>query len=166
MNSEPDCKPAGLGMDGILHRKETIKNGLADHFQAEIKQPGGFSGSKRNKASDDLPGDMKFRPALSLTKGGRPAKKRGPKKKSYNDESGLISLSKAAAIFRELTGRRKSLKVLADIIHERPHLAVFDFDLTSCRPHFLGVRRDRWVYFLKTRFLMYGSRDIFHSNEL
>ena len=78
----------------------------------------------------------------------------------------IISLSRAAAIYKEVTGRRKSLKVLADALHERPHLAVFDFDITSCRPHFLGVRRDRWIYFLKTRYLMYGTRDIFHVNEL
>lgn len=96
---------------------------------------------------------------------GEAAKKRGPRRKTEG-EGNIISLSKAAAIYKEVTGRRKSLKVLADILHERPHLAVFDFDLTSCRPHFLGVRRDRWTYFLKMRSLMYNSRDIFHSNEL
>lgn len=93
------------------------------------------------------------------TMGGR-ARQRG------GDDGPVISLSRAAAIYKEVTGRRKSLKVLADLLHERPHLAVFDFDITSCRPHFLGVRRDRWIYFLKTRYLMYGTREIFHINEL
>lgn len=118
------------------------------------------AGENSARLADDGP------PRPAPRQAGRQGRGSGRARGRAEESGGIISLSKAAALYREVTGRRKSLKVLADILHERPHLAVFDFDLTSCRPHFLGVRRDRWLYFLKTRYLMYGSRDIFHSNEL
>ncbi len=82
------------------------------------------------------------------------------------DDDNLITLATAARIHHEIVGRRRSLKVLAGIVHARPHLGVFDFDITSDRPRFLGVRRDRWIYFLKTRLLLYSSRTVFHTNGL
>ncbi len=83
-----------------------------------------------------------------------------------DDQGNFITLSTASAILKELTGRRKSCKVLAEIMHQRPHLALFDHNGECGRPRFLAVRRDRWIYFIKTRALLDGARHIFHENGL
>ena len=72
----------------------------------------------------------------------------------------LITLAQAGQLFREVIGRRKSLKVLAEEIRARPHLAVFGVADES-NPRLLGVRRDRWRYFLQARRSLYGAGAVF-----
>ena len=74
----------------------------------------------------------------------------------------LITLAQAGQLFRVVTGRRKSLRVLKDELYRRPHLAVFGVADES-RPRLLGVRRDRWLYFLQARQALYGAGAVFYG---
>ena len=77
----------------------------------------------------------------------------------------IVSLKEAAKLYRELTGRRKSVKVLAEEIHKRPQLGDWQ-EVRGGRPRLRRVRLAHWEYFLKARLAMYGRRGIFHDNEL
>lgn len=74
----------------------------------------------------------------------------------------LITLAQAGQIFREVMGRRKSLKVLKEELYRRPHLAVFGV-ADEVNPRLLGVRRDRWRYFLQARRALYGPGAVFYG---
>lgn len=80
-------------------------------------------------------------------------------------DDNLISLKEAAAIYKAVTGQTKSLKVMDELIHGFRHLASFDFSLEHGRPKFVGVRRDRFTYFVKIRFALYGRRGIFYGGH-
>jgi hypothetical protein len=82
------------------------------------------------------------------------------------DQGGLITLSTAAAIFLNLTGRRKKLPELAAIMRERPHLAAFSYEAATGENRFIGVRRERWVYFLRARLALAGPGGLFHDSEI
>jgi len=83
-----------------------------------------------------------------------------------SDSGGIITLSSAAALLKQITGRRRPLKKILEVMYERPHLALFGIRPGAQRPHFIGVRKARWVYFLQARQALYGKRDLFHLSEL
>ncbi len=78
----------------------------------------------------------------------------------------LITLPAAAALLEKITGRRVTLQGLADIILQRPHLALFEVNLSDGRTIFRGVRQKRWQYFLQARLALCGKRGLFHLDEL
>ena len=106
-------------------------------------------------------------PAKSSAKPSVAAKRNGKFRlgRRRNTE-GIITLSAAGALLEEMTGRRVTLKGLAGIMYQRPHLALFDINPSNGRARFLGVRQKRWQYFLQARLASCGRRGIFHLDEL
>ena len=74
----------------------------------------------------------------------------------------LITLSEAATIYQQIVGRRKSVIVLSEEIRQRRHLGLYHYDPAKGRERFLGVRRGRWIHFVRTRFALYGAAGVFH----
>lgn len=84
------------------------------------------------------------------------------------EDQNIISIKEAAALYKAITGKRKSQKVLATAINAKPHLGFFCFDPICGRARLKGVRRDRFTYFLKARQAIYGKgyRNIFSPEGL
>ena len=78
----------------------------------------------------------------------------------------IISLEQARVIYKDLSGREKSLEMLGEEIRLRPHLGVFNTDQSSSLRILEGVRERRWAYFVKTRLALYGPEMIFSTMVL
>ena len=78
----------------------------------------------------------------------------------------IIGLPEASRIYREITGRYRSPAYLAVEIISYPYMAIFAFDGRGERLEVLGVKRNRWIYFLKVRTALYGPRRVFDCYQL
>ena len=77
-----------------------------------------------------------------------------------------ITLKQAAAIYKEIVGRKKSRKVLSEELRLRPHLGYWEVsDKNGGTRQLAGVRRDRFTYFVKTRLALGGPFHVFHQTE-
>ena len=77
----------------------------------------------------------------------------------------LISLQKAVDLYKEITGGGINHAFLRIQLDSFPHLAYWREEAGGAR-HPAGVRRLRWRYFIKGRYLLYGRGGIFHQGEL
>ncbi|MGL4208257.1 MAG: hypothetical protein ACRCTY_02600 [Candidatus Adiutrix sp.] len=78
----------------------------------------------------------------------------------------VINPTEAAKLFKQITGKRKSVARLTEEVHRYPHLGVFDFTDQTGRPKLTGIRLARWQYFVKARFALWGRDGIFHDYDV
>ena len=77
-----------------------------------------------------------------------------------------ITLREARYILYALTGLFLTPQILTGILHRYPHLAVWTIaDDDNGERQLRGVRRSRWVYFLKIRVLLRGPDGMFEEEE-
>ena len=81
------------------------------------------------------------------------------------DNQNVITLKQAASLYKQIVGRKKSKKVLAEEVHIRPHLGYWEISKRDGPRQLMGVRRDRFTYFVKTRLALCGRRQLFHQIE-
>lgn len=76
----------------------------------------------------------------------------------------VITPTEAARLYRQITGRRRSPRCVEADVHTFRHLGCFDRSRPSVEPTLRGIYRRHWVYFVRTRLLMRGPRQIFSTD--
>lgn len=79
------------------------------------------------------------------------------------DAKDVITPAEAARIYKRITGRRRSPRIIAEDVHIFRHLALFEYR-RSADPKLKGIYRSRWEYFVSTRLATRGHREIFSAD--
>ena len=77
----------------------------------------------------------------------------------------IISPREAASIYKKITGRRRSPKSVEADAHTFHHLGCFDYSRPCAEPTLCGINRHHWEYFVSTRLLTRGHRQIFSTDS-
>ena len=82
------------------------------------------------------------------------------------DNDQLISPTAARGIYRRLIGERLKMDVFDQALVISPHLAYWSNPSPDMPRVLLGIRKKRWIYFIKTRAVLNGGKNIFSSTSL